>query len=258
MSSSRERILVIKLGGSILFDDNSYREAARFLVRRLRTSSQERIVVVVSARKGTTDELEELARRITAYPNPRTLDLLWSTGEIHSVAVLTLHLEECGVSAVGLNIHETGLRLVASHGTEATLRVIATEIEQGLKEHWIVVVPGFFGTNDKGVIRSLGRGGSDLSAVLLADGFDSSDCELIKGVSGYFTADPTVHGRAEHIPRLSYDQALGMADEGCELVQDRAIEAARVAGVRLIVRGLDEATPGSVVSEEEGAVGQSF
>src|ERR1700737_2593866 len=105
------RIAVIKLGGSVLVDDDSYRQAARFLVRRLHKCSAEHFVVVVSARKGLTDELERLARGITSYPNPRTLDLLWSTGEMRSVALLTLHLEELGVNAIGLNVHETGLRL---------------------------------------------------------------------------------------------------------------------------------------------------
>src|SRR6202048_4209157 len=99
------RIVVIKLGGSVLLDDDAYRQAARFLVRRLHKCSAERLVVVVSARKGLTDELERLARRITNFPNPRTLDLLWSTGELRSVALLTFHLEKVGVAAVGLHGH---------------------------------------------------------------------------------------------------------------------------------------------------------
>src|SRR5260370_41810329 len=94
------RVVVIKLGGSVLLDDDAYREAARFLVSRLHGCSEERFVVVVSARKGLTDELESLARGITGHPNPRTLDLLWSTGEMHSVALLPLHLGELGGAAL--------------------------------------------------------------------------------------------------------------------------------------------------------------
>src|SRR5260370_30861686 len=108
---SRQRIVVLKLGGSVLVDESCYAEAARFLARRLQTRNEERLVVVVSARKGITDELERHARDTTLYPNLRTLDLLWSTGELHSVALLTLHLEELRFSTVRLNIHETGLRL---------------------------------------------------------------------------------------------------------------------------------------------------
>jgi aspartate kinase len=100
---SSRRTVVIKLGGSVLVDANSYKEASRFIVRRLHLSADERFLVVVSAQEGLTDELDQIARGITRHPNPRTLDLLWSTGETRSVALLTLQLEELGVAAVGLN-----------------------------------------------------------------------------------------------------------------------------------------------------------
>src|SRR5580700_1701495 len=115
MNATKKRVVVIKLGGSVLIDDACYQEAARFLARRLHTRNEERLVVVVSARNGMTDELEQVARNTTLYPNPRTLDLLWSTGEIYSAALFALHLEELGVSTVALNVHETGLKL---NGTE--------------------------------------------------------------------------------------------------------------------------------------------
>jgi len=203
---------------------------------------------VVSARKGITDQLEQLARDTTLYPNPRTLDLLWSTGEMHSVALLTLHLEELGVSAVGLNIHETGLRL---NGTEE-IAFIQTEIEGVIGEHSVVVVPGFFGTHNGGAIRSLGRGGSDLSAVLLAKDLDATRCELIKDVAGYFDADPHSHTNAVHVPQLSYERALRMAETGCDLIQPQALETARLARVRLVVRSMDDHAPSSIVSDGAG------
>jgi aspartate kinase len=245
-SCSTKKIVVMKLGGSVLVDDNSYQDAARFLVRRLQTRNEERLVVVVSARRGVTDELERLARDTTLYPSPRTLDLLWSTGEIHSVALLTLHLEELGVSAVGLNVHETGLNF---NGSE-DVAFVRREIQEVLEDHSVVVVPGFFGTNHGGVIRSLGRGGSDLSAVVLATGLDASRCELIKDVTGYFDVDPHCHGEAVHLPHVSYRRALAMTDSGCDLIQRRALEAARQAGLRLVVRSMDDSTPASIVSED--------
>jgi aspartate kinase len=119
-----------------------------------------------------------------------------------------------------------------------------------------VVVPGFFGTKENAVVASLGRGGSDLSAVLLAQGLEAVQCELVKDVHGYFTADPTIHQRAQHLPRLSYDEALEMADAGCELVQQRAVEAARAARLQLVVRSLDDAAPITVVSDEGDAKGE--
>ncbi len=110
-----------------------------------------------------------------------------------------------------------------------------------------MVVPGFFGTLTSGTLISLGRGGSDLSAVVLAQELRAEQCELIKDVSGYFTEDPNVNEQAEHLARLSYEQALDMADAGCELVHPGAIKAARAAGLRLVVRSLDDAAPASIV-----------
>jgi aspartate kinase len=237
---------VIKLGGSVLVDQAAYQEAARFLARRLHAHNvEERLVVVVSARKGMTDELERLARDTTLYPNPRTLDLLWSTGEIHSAALLALHLEELGVSTVALNVHEAGLQL---NGTEE-VAFLREEIVNALAEHSVVVVPGFFGTHHRGAIRSLGRGGSDLSAVVLAVGLGASCCELIKDVTGYFDEDPHSHTNAVHLPKISYERALRMAETGCDLIQPRALEAARRAELRLVVRTMDDRAPSSVVSE---------
>src|ERR1700737_1563683 len=140
------RIAVIKLGGSVLVDDDSYRQAARFLVRRLHKCSEERFVVVVSARKGLTDEMERLARGITGYPNPRTPDLLWSTGEMRSVALLTLHLEELGVAAVGLNVHETGLHFNGSGRADTGVEALCMELRRTLDDCTVAVVPGFFAT----------------------------------------------------------------------------------------------------------------
>jgi aspartate kinase len=245
-SCSTRKVVVIKLGGSVLLDDTAYQEAARFLVRRLHTRDEERLVVVVSARKGVTDELERLACDTTLYPSPRTLDLLWSTGEIHSAALLALHLEELGVSTVALNVHETGLQL---NGNEE-VGFLRAEIEDALAEHSVVVVPGFFGTHHGSTIRSLGRGGSDLSAVVLAEGLCASRCELIKDVTGYFDEDPHAHTNAVHLTQLSYERALQMAADGCDLVQPRALEVARRAPLHLVVRTMDERAPSSIVSED--------
>lgn len=245
-----KRIVVIKLGGSVLTDEDSYRDAARFLVRRLHECSSERFAVVVSAQNGHTDELETLARRVTNYPNPRTLDLLWSTGELRSVALLTLHLEALGVGAVGLNVHEAGLRCTGSDFRQKRFRALATELHRVFDERPVAVVPGFFATLVSGTLVSLGRGGSDLTAVLLADELDAERCELIKDVSGYFDEDPHSRQGAVHLPQVSYRRALEMADTGCELVQRRALEVARDARLRLLVRSLDDSAPASIISED--------
>jgi aspartate kinase len=231
-----------------LVDEESYRHCAGFLARRLEESSGTRLIVVASAQKGLTDELERLARRITEQPTARALDLLWSTGELRSVALLTLHLENLGVAAVGLNVHETGLRANGPDEEDAILSSLHVELQKALTEHPIVLVPGFFGTLLGGRIVSFGRGGSDLSAVLLAHEFAADRCELIKDVAGYFTADPDSTSDAEHLPWVSYETALEMARTGCELVQPSALEVARDRSLHLVIRGMCDRFPGTVVS----------
>ena len=249
-SCSTRNIVVIKLGGSVLEDEASYRDAARFLMRRLHKCSREQFVVVVSARKGVTDELERLARGITNYPSRRTLDLLWATGELRSVALLTLHLEELGVAAVGFNIHETGLRFDGGSSSDFSVTSLSVELRRAFDEASVVVVPGFFATLMNGMVVSLGRGGSDLSAVLLAEELEATGCELIKDVSGYFTRDPHSDSEAAHLPALSYSQALAMAQAGCELVQVQALEVAQGAKLRLVVRAIDDGLPSTVISAD--------
>src|SRR5262249_12646193 len=133
-----QRVVVVKLGGSVFVNDQSYREAARFLVRRLHKCAKEKFVVVVSALSGHTDGLERLAKGITSSPNPRTLDLLWSTGEFRSVGLLTLHLEELGVPAVGLNVHETGLRWSVSKQNDPEVDALSGELRRALYDTSVV------------------------------------------------------------------------------------------------------------------------
>jgi aspartate kinase len=244
------RAVVIKLGGSILVDEESYRQAARFIVRRMHKCSTECFVVVVSAQKGLTDELERLARGITEEPNPRTLDLLWSTGEMRSVALLTLHLEDLGVAVVGLNVHETGLRCNSPNPGETRVQSVSGQFRNAFEHHSVVVVPGFFGTLASGAIASLGRGGSDLSAVLLAYELEALRCELIKDVPGYFTEDPDRNPKADRLSSITYDKAIEMARFGCELVQPVALEAARERSLPLVVRSLGDEQPGTIVSTD--------
>ena len=231
------RAVVVKLGGSVLTDEGAFARAARFLRDRLREAPGERYVAVVSAQEGWTDGLERQARAICSNPSHRALDLLWSTGEIRSVALLTLHLEAMGVRVVALNIAETGLRPAGTPG--GRIAFDGGRLRAALAECEVVVVPGFLGTNAEGTIVTLGRGGSDLTAVLLAAGLGAARCELVKDVPGYFSADPHRDGAAVHLPALTYAEALELADRGCDLVQRNAIEAAERAGIPVVVRDLD-------------------
>jgi aspartate kinase len=244
-------LAVVKFGGSVLAGAKTYRRAARFLRNRLSAAPGERYVAVVSARLGATDALERTARGAVASPSARTLDLLWSTGEIRSVALLTLHLEALGVRAAGLDVHATGLRV----GSAGEVSLDAERLHAALAGNQVAVVPGFLATNAKQEIVTLGRGGSDLTAVLLAAGLGAARCELVKDVSGYFSADPHRDAAARHLPALTFAETLALAEAGCDLVQRQAIEAAARADIPLVVRSLDESAPASVVSAGARAAG---
>jgi aspartate kinase len=143
MDGSRARgIAVVKIGGSVLPDSRAYASIARFLLRRLDACPEERFMVVVSAQDGLTSSLERVARDIKQVPRQRTLDLLWSTGEIRSVALLTLHLEALGIDAVGLNIHEAGI-LKPGLSSAAAMHFAGSLLQRALDKASIVVVPGF-------------------------------------------------------------------------------------------------------------------
>jgi aspartate kinase len=267
---------VLKIGGSVLRDEASYAATAEFLRCRLaerpagKPDHAERLVVIVSAEYGATDKLLAEAQAIVSgswasegrRESPRSgdpsaqrggeskgappsevnndaLDLLWSTGELRSVARLTLHLQRIGVSAIPFNVHQTGL--VADRITGTTVRPL--RLLAALAASRIVIVPGFLGVSAGGTITSLGRGGSDLTAVLLATAVRADACELIKDVPGYFTADPHRDTTARQIHDLPIDEALRMADGGCDLVQRAALAAASQAGLHLVIRSMDAAAP---------------
>jgi len=239
MSEPRPPI-VIKIGGSVLTNRRSYARAARWLAGRVFGPP---LLVIVSAEQGQTDRLQAEAEAIGAPPDPRALDLLWATGELRSAALLALHLHARGVPACALNVHETGL-----HRAGGALAVRPGELTRALETHAVVVVPGFLGATDRGAIVSLGRGGSDLTAVTLAAALGASHCELIKDVPGYFTADPATDADARHLPHLDFDTAIGMAAAGCALVQSAALRAAEAHGVRLIITTTRAEDPRTVVS----------
>jgi aspartate kinase len=231
---------VLKIGGSVLTGPSGYRQAAAFVARL--AASGKRLVVVVSAEKGQTDALLDEARRYATdtEPEPGLLDLLWSTGELRSVALLTLLLRASGTPATGFNAHETGL---VAHRDR--LALLPDAILAALTRHAVVVAPGFLATKGQRLV-TLGRGGSDLSAVIIAARLGAARCVLVKDVEGYFTADPAADPGARLVSGIGYDEALNLAGEGCPLVQRDALAAARAAGLEIVVRSLT--SEGTLVS----------
>jgi aspartate kinase len=235
-------VTVIKIGGSVLREAAAYRRAAAFLSRRLKEHPGERLVVVVSAEYGVTDTLLAIARDIVPEPDPATLDLLWSTGELRSAALLALQLQALGVRATAVNVHQTGLTEPDVSGRPGRIGIRALRLAAALAVNDVVVAPGFLARGGGDAVVSLGRGGSDLTAVLLAVGLGARRCELVKDVPGYYDADPNVDPSAAHLPSLGFDRALAMADAGCDLVQRQALEAARDRRLPLVVSAMDSET----------------
>jgi aspartate kinase len=240
-------VTVLKLGGSVLTGRDGYLTAAQWLRQRLNETG-DRFVVVVSAEYGHTDALYREAQELATDPSPDLLDLLWSTGETRSVALLALTLRDLRVSGTGISVHETGLR-VCSETEQITFN--PSSIRAALAVHRVVVVPGFLATRANRVV-TLGRGGSDWSAVLLAAELGAAQCELVKDVDGYFTADPNTETDAALIPEISYATALRMADDGCPLVQRQAIAEAERARLPLIIRSLaSQGTTVGIINPEK-------
>lgn len=244
-------ITVLKIGGSVLTGAQAYGRAAAFLANRLCERADERIVAIVSAEAGVTDSLLDEARAIVEEPDQASLDLLWSTGEIRSVALLTLSLHAIGISAAAAGVHQTGL-IQAGAARAGGSRLQPLRLRALLAEHDVVVVPGFLARGAGDAIVSLGRGGSDLTAVLVAAGLSARRCELVKDVPGYYTADPHVHPDARPLPSLSYEHAIAMAEDGCQLVQRAALEAAMNHDVELLISGIGGGTT-TRISDISGA-----
>lgn len=237
-ASPSTAIAVIKIGGSVLTGSEAYRRAAAFIAGRVVEEPGTRLVVVVSAECGMTDALLETACGLSATPDRAMRDLLWSTGELRSVALLALGLQALGVAATGVNVHQTGLFEPDAAGASSRTVFRPLRLLELLARHDVVVAPGFLARGDGDAIVSLGRGGSDLTAVLLAAGLKASRCELVKDVPGYFSSDPNCDPDAHHLPALDYTTALAMASNGCELVQHAALESAAQHALPVVVRSM--------------------
>jgi aspartate kinase len=229
---------VIKIGGSVITGVGAYQKVAVAIAARVQETPANRFVVVVSAEQGTTDRLLADARSLTSEPDPSTLDLLWSTGELRAVALLVLALHERGVRAVAANVHQTGLVDADAPGASGLTDFRSLRLRSLLANHDVVVAPGFLARGNGDSVVSLGRGGSDLTAVRLAAGLGADVCELVKDVPGYFSSDPGLDPDACHLPAIDYDTALDMAERGCELVQRRALEAAKEHRLAIVVRAI--------------------
>jgi aspartate kinase len=240
-------LIVQKYGGSSVASADKLRHVAARVAATRRTGVD--VVVVVSAPGDMTDELIARAREITARPPARELDMLMSVGEQVSIALLSMALQALGEPAISLTGSQVRILTDGVHTKARILEVDRRRIDEELARGRIVVVAGFQGVTPDHEITTLGRGGSDLSAVALASALGAESCEIYTDVNGVFTADPRIVPEARQLDRLSYDEMLEMASSGAVVLQTRSVEYAKSYGVRLHVRSTWSEVPGTIVEE---------
>ena len=249
---SSPRLIVQKFGGSSVANPERIKRVAQRVVETKRTGAD--IVVVVSALGDTTDELLQLASQISHNPAERELDMLMATGEQVSVALLAMAIHELGEDAVSFTGAQVGILTDGVH-TKARLVDINTQrIVQELAKRRIVIVAGFQGVSLNQDITTLGRGGSDLTAVALAKALQADVCEIFTDVEGVYTADPRIVPEARKLPAISYDEMLEMASLGAQVMQARAIFVAKRFDIPIHVRSSFSLREGTMIQKSVKAM----
>lgn len=209
------------------------------------------VVAVVSAMSGVTNQLVDYASHYTKEPDGVAMDMLLSSGERVTCALLTIALINLGYPAVGLSGRLAGIITDSKH-TKARIDAIDTRrMKEELKEGKIIVVAGFQGIDEKGDVTTLGRGGSDLSAVAIAGALDADLCEIYTDVDGVYTTDPRIEPKAKKLDKISYDEMLELASLGAKVLQNRSVELAKKLNVNLVTRSSFNHNEGTLITKEE-------
>ena len=241
-------LIVQKFGGTSVADTEKMKSAARKAIRA--TLEGHQVVMVVSAMGKTTDHLIELAKELTDAPSSREMDMLMSTGEQVSISLMAIAIQSLGYQAVSMTGAQMGIKTDSSH-TKARIQSIATErLQKALNEGKIVIAAGFQGIDDDFEITTLGRGGSDTTAVALAAALGADECEIYTDVDGVYTTDPRVLPEARKVPRISYDEMLELASLGAGVMHSRSIEFAKKFDVTVHVRSSLSDTTGTLIVPE--------
>jgi aspartate kinase len=241
-------LIVQKFGGTSVANPERIRNvAARVAAYHAKNTL---IVVVVSAMSGVTDNLIKMAKELMPLPNEREMDMLLATGEQTTIALTAIALHALGVPAVSLTGAQAGIMTDGVH-TKARIRNISPkQVHALLKDGNVVIVAGFQGQTTEGQITTLGRGGSDLTAIALAAALKADLCQIYTDVDGVYTADPRIVPRARKLTEISYDEMLELAGSGAKVMQSRSVEFAKKFGVPFEVRSSLNNNPGTIVKEE--------
>jgi aspartate kinase len=242
-------LIVQKYGGTSVANVDRIRNVANRVIRRHQAGDH--VVVVLSAMSGVTDRLIELAHQVTADPNDRELDVLLATGEQTTVALLAMMLNSMGFPAVSLLGFQAEIVTNNSYGRARIKEIHVERIKKALEQKNIVTVAGFQGWTSDRDITTLGRGGSDTSAVALAAALSADSCEIYTDVDGVYTTDPNICSKAKKLKKISYDEMLEAASLGTKVLQIRSVEFAKKYSVPIHVRSSFNEEEGTMVVKEE-------
>ncbi|MBI4126758.1 MAG: aspartate kinase [Deltaproteobacteria bacterium] len=243
-------LIVHKYGGTSVGDPERIRSVAERVARVKRAGND--VVAVVSAMAGETDRLLQLAHKVSADPIPQHQDLLVSTGEQVTVGLLSLALESLGLASRGFLGSQVRIVTDERHGKARIKRIDAGRIRDALKKGEVAIIAGFQGVTEQGAITTIGRGGSDTSAVAIAAALKADVCEIFTDVAGVYTADPRIVEGARLLRRMTYEEMLELADSGAKVLHNRSVEIAARFRVPLVVRSsFDDGEGTEIVPEEE-------
>ena len=241
-------LIVCKFGGTSVASPERIQNVAKRLIAKVQQGHQ--VVAVVSAMGKTTDELVGLARALNSNPHPREMDRLLSTGEQVSMSLLAMAIEAKGYKSMSFTGRQAGIMTDRVHSKAKIHMVHADRIIKAINDGFIPVIAGFQGIDEKGDITTLGRGGSDTTAVAVAYGIGADVCEIYSDVDGVYTADPRVAPRAKKLDQISYDDMLELSSAGAGVLQSRAVEFARKFGVVIHSRSAFSDVEGTYIKED--------
>ncbi|UCE70983.1 MAG: aspartate kinase [Nitrospiraceae bacterium] len=245
-------LIVQKYGGTSVADTERIQTVAERVVSIAKEGNQ--VIVVVSAMAGETDKFIAFAHKITEHPDEREMDLLLSSGERVTSALMAMAIQELGQKSMSFTGRQVGIITDSSHTKAMIEEIKASRLKIALDEGKVPVVAGFQGINEFQDVTTLGRGGSDTTAVAIAAALKADACEIYTDVEGVFTADPRIVPHARKMEKISYDEMLEMASLGAKVLHGRSVEFAKKYNVPLVVRSSFSQTSGTLVTKEEGSM----
>lgn len=242
-------LVVMKFGGSSVADSDKIKHVASRIVAKKKAGNK--VVAVVSAPGDMTDDLLTMANKITSDPPVREMDMLLATGEMVSISLLAMAIDAVGAKVISMTGPQAGITADADHTRARIKKINQKKVKDQLDKNNIVIVAGFQALNPNGDITTLGRGGSDLTAVALAAALEADSCEIYSDVEGVYAADPRVIKDAKKIDYVSYDEMLEMAGSGAQVLQSRSVEVAKKFGVEIHSRSTFSENQGTIITSEE-------